>query len=141
MFVFKQRAAFVMRISDWSSDVCSSDLIPGTTGHVAVTKELAITNNAAVTTSGSPGVYAEDVAKAESILTFENEDLRLPVIAHFLKASNQILADAPRLRGMIDTRLRYGLKVRADAEIVSTLTTSGNFTALDRKSTRLNSSH
>src|SRR3546814_7942843 len=25
-FVFKQKAAYVMRISDWSSDVCSSDL-------------------------------------------------------------------------------------------------------------------
>src|SRR3546814_10473049 len=30
MFVFKQRTAYEMRISDWSSHVCSSDLpIPG----------------------------------------------------------------------------------------------------------------
>src|SRR3546814_16531363 len=27
MFVFKQKTAYEMRISDWSSDVCSSDLI------------------------------------------------------------------------------------------------------------------
>src|SRR3546814_5882830 len=26
MFYFKQKTAYVMRISDWSSDVCSSDL-------------------------------------------------------------------------------------------------------------------
>src|SRR3546814_9442645 len=26
MFFFKQRTAYAMRISDWSSDVCSSDL-------------------------------------------------------------------------------------------------------------------
>src|SRR3546814_2226074 len=26
-FVFKQKTAYVVRISDWSSDVCSSDLI------------------------------------------------------------------------------------------------------------------
>src|SRR3546814_7713890 len=26
MFLFKQRTAYEMRISDWSSDVCSSDL-------------------------------------------------------------------------------------------------------------------
>src|SRR3546814_5307995 len=26
MFCFKQKAAYAMRISDWSSDVCSSDL-------------------------------------------------------------------------------------------------------------------
>src|SRR3546814_8157390 len=27
-FLFKQKTAYEMRISDWSSDVCSSDLIP-----------------------------------------------------------------------------------------------------------------
>src|SRR3546814_4931812 len=30
-FFFKQKTAYEMRISDWSSDVCSSDL--GTTGY------------------------------------------------------------------------------------------------------------
>src|SRR3546814_7622242 len=28
-FFFKQKTAYEMRISDWSSDVCSSDLHPG----------------------------------------------------------------------------------------------------------------
>src|SRR3546814_1073109 len=28
-FVFKQKTAYEVRISDWSSDVCSSDLIAG----------------------------------------------------------------------------------------------------------------
>src|SRR3546814_5330747 len=28
-FFFKQKTAYEMRISDWSSDVCSSDLPPG----------------------------------------------------------------------------------------------------------------
>src|SRR3546814_8718597 len=27
MFIFKQKTAYEMRISDWSSDVCSSDLM------------------------------------------------------------------------------------------------------------------
>src|SRR3546814_3694479 len=30
VFFFKQKTAYEMRISDWSSDVCSSDLAPGT---------------------------------------------------------------------------------------------------------------
>src|SRR3546814_1003718 len=30
-FFFKQKTAYEMRISDWSSDVCSSDLPSGTT--------------------------------------------------------------------------------------------------------------
>src|SRR3546814_8014078 len=32
-FFFKQKTAYEMRISDWSSDVCSSDLVGATTGH------------------------------------------------------------------------------------------------------------
>src|SRR3546814_14836719 len=31
-FFFKQKTAYEMRISDWSSDVCSSDLLPGIEG-------------------------------------------------------------------------------------------------------------
>src|SRR3546814_2093588 len=34
-FLFKQKTAYEMRISDWSSDVCSSDL-PGSRGCVVV---------------------------------------------------------------------------------------------------------
>src|SRR3546814_5146945 len=30
VFFFKQKTAYEMRISDWSSDVCSSDLLPET---------------------------------------------------------------------------------------------------------------
>src|SRR3546814_10342991 len=32
-FFFKQKTAYEMRISDWSSDVCSSDLEAGRGGH------------------------------------------------------------------------------------------------------------
>src|SRR3546814_4645990 len=31
-FLFKQKTAYEMRISDWSSDVCSSDLLPRHSG-------------------------------------------------------------------------------------------------------------
>src|SRR3546814_1374216 len=33
MFFFKQKTAYEMRISDWSSDVCSSDLVRGALEH------------------------------------------------------------------------------------------------------------
>src|SRR3546814_4820693 len=32
VFFFKQKTAYEMRISDWSSDVCSSDLLDGLNG-------------------------------------------------------------------------------------------------------------
>src|SRR3546814_16057683 len=34
-YVFKQKTAYEMRISDWSSDVCSSDLLAGYRPHRA----------------------------------------------------------------------------------------------------------
>src|SRR3546814_4674937 len=36
LFFFKQKTAYEMRISDWSSDVCSSDLQPLERRHVLV---------------------------------------------------------------------------------------------------------
>src|SRR3546814_12720594 len=35
-FFFKQKTAYEMRISDWSSDVCSSDLLPAQVGAALV---------------------------------------------------------------------------------------------------------
>src|SRR3546814_16471302 len=35
MFLFKQKTAYEMRISDWSSDVCSSDLGRARDGRIA----------------------------------------------------------------------------------------------------------
>src|SRR3546814_2252567 len=37
IFFFKQKTAYAMRISDWSSDVCSSDLLPPTPPRVVAT--------------------------------------------------------------------------------------------------------
>src|SRR3546814_1562441 len=38
-FFFKQKTAYEMRISDWSSDVCSSDLIDAVSGDLAALAE------------------------------------------------------------------------------------------------------
>src|SRR3546814_5451651 len=38
-FFFKQKTAYEMRISDWSSDVCSSDLPPGGNGLYVITAD------------------------------------------------------------------------------------------------------
>src|SRR3546814_20616606 len=42
LFFFKQKTAYEMRISDWSSDVCSSDLNPASTGALAKTSRAMI---------------------------------------------------------------------------------------------------
>src|SRR3546814_979455 len=40
-FFFKQKTAYEMRISDWSSDVCSSDLLADHLGEMQLTDALA----------------------------------------------------------------------------------------------------
>src|SRR3546814_10377448 len=41
-FFFKQKTAYEMRISDWSSDVCSSDLLIGYYGSRGIVQYLSI---------------------------------------------------------------------------------------------------
>src|SRR3546814_8243465 len=40
VFFFKQKTAYEMRISDWSSDVCSSDLLPASYALVRLHNQL-----------------------------------------------------------------------------------------------------
>src|SRR3546814_10197296 len=46
LFFFKQKTAYEMRISDWSSDVCSSDLVAGVRrgGVDRLTRDIAFGN-------------------------------------------------------------------------------------------------
>lgn len=93
-------------------------------------RELAWTNSAAE--------VAEAAAKPESAITFEPYDVTIQTIAHFIKVSNQLLADAPAVAAYIDTRLRDGLAQRVDRQLLlgtgvtpqlSGLTDAGNFVA------------
>ncbi|WP_407819918.1 phage major capsid protein, partial [Staphylococcus aureus] len=49
------------------------------------------------------------------------EEATAPVrtIAHWMRASVQILADAPGLRSIIDNRLRYGLSYVEEAQLLN----------------------
>src|SRR3546814_8169129 len=101
-FFFKQKTAYEMRISDWSSDVYSSDLEPGARGHARKPKAWLAPR-------------------------------RLPV-----KAWPDAFAGRA-LRGNLSARMQIaepaiGCPTHAASAPASSC-------ALDRKSTRLNSSH
>lgn len=93
-------------------------------------RELANTNAAAEVAHGA--------AKPESAITFEEYDVTIRTVAHWIKVSNQLLADAPAIASYIDVRLRDGLAQRVDAQLllgngtapnISGLTDAGNFVA------------
>ncbi|WP_417282657.1 phage major capsid protein [Comamonas sp.] len=60
----------------------------------------------------------EGSAKNESGITFEKKTSAVETIAHWIPASRQVLADAPQLQGLIDGRLRFGLKLKEDNQLL-----------------------
>lgn len=72
----------------------------------------------------------EGTAKPESALTFEKKTSPVETLAHWIPASRQVLADAPQLQGLIDGRLRYGLKLKEDAALLYGDGTNGNLLGL-----------
>lgn len=74
-------------------------------------KETGFTNNA--------GMVAEGAKKPESTMKFDLVNTSAKVIAHFVKASRQILSDASQLASYIDGRLRYGLRFKEEQQILN----------------------
>lgn len=104
--------------------------VPVTSNMVNSLREASWTNSAAEVSQGA--------AKPESDITFEQYNVPITTVAHFIKVTNQLLADAPAIVTYIDQRARDGLAQRIDAQLLkgngtspnlSGLTDSGNFTA------------
>lgn len=112
--------------------------IPVTSNMVNSLREASFVNSAAEVSQGA--------AKPESDATFEQYNVPITTVAHWIKVSNQLLADAPAIVAYIDTRARDGLAQRIDAQLLngngtspnlSGLTDSGNFTAYTASSSDL----
>lgn len=101
------------------------DLIaPGQTDSNAIeyVRETGFTNSAAS--------VAELALKPESDLKFAMVTTGVSTIAHWLRASRQILADAAMLRSYIDQRLRYGLALEEEKQLLSGTGTDGDLTGI-----------
>lgn len=73
--------------------------------------QTARTNNAAV--------VAENTAKPYSNFTWDLRSFPVRTIAHLVKASRQILDDAPALQATIDAEMRYGLQFAEEAQLLN----------------------
>lgn len=74
-------------------------------------RQMGFTNNA--------GMVAEGAAKPGSDIQLELVTTGAKVIAHYMKASRQIMDDAPQLRSLIDNNLMYGLKFKKEQQILT----------------------
>lgn len=83
-----------------------------TSNAIEYVRELLFTNNANVVSELPVN------GKPESDITFELESAPVATIAHWIKASKQVLADAPMLQSYIDGRLMYGLKLKEEQQLL-----------------------
>src|SRR3546814_10318856 len=111
-FFFKQKTAYEMRISDWSSDVCSSDLVQHAAEHLIGCYR-----------DGDPDFIAH---------TSLREDIGPGLM---VSGRNLLISTATRMqRRRVDALLQHEVSIHL-------LTFINGDAQGDRKSTRLNSSH
>ena len=70
------------------------------------------------TFTNNAGMVAELGKKPQSEITFDIETLPTRVVAHFIKASKQALSDNTFLQGLIDNRLRRGLDMKIEQQLL-----------------------
>lgn len=104
---------------------------------IEYTKENVFTNNAAPQYGASP-VETEGQKKPESMITFTLANTPVITIAHFIKASKQVLSDSPQLQSYIDGRLTYGLKLEEEDEILNGDGTASQLNGLLNQATAYN---
>jgi len=99
-------------------------LMPGTTDSNVVTymQETSFTNAAAP--------VAEGIAKPESALVFTQVPEPVAKIAHWLPVTEELLEDAPAIRSYIDGRLRLGVELAADDQVLNGNGTAPNLRGL-----------
>src|SRR3546814_9793537 len=77
VFFFKQKTAYEMRISDWSSDVCSSDLKP----EARRTQQVIAVYPHQIGRPGKALQHRGDQRTGETLAAFDDIELPAPVFA------------------------------------------------------------
>lgn len=110
------------------------DLIPRlqtSSDTIEYVREDTYTNAAAFVAEASGDAQTGTVGrKPESTLAFSTQTALVKTLAHWLPVTNRMLADAPAIRGYIDTRLLLGLILTLEAQIVSGDGTGENLTGI-----------
>ncbi|WP_374255063.1 phage major capsid protein [Acinetobacter brisouii] len=64
-------------------------------------------------------IVPEGETKPESAITFGTQVLNVGVIAHWIRVSNQVLADMPMLAAYIESRLAYGIRYKLEYFVIN----------------------
>src|SRR3546814_2906961 len=145
-FFFKQKTAYEMRISDWSSDVCSSDLVAFDAS--TVLKSLAEKNSKLQEKQRELDRLQLELAERERSSHLETEKARaeLEKAARKTEQPQELIAGI-EYRKLVVARKQAERKLALARELESANAEQRAQelrlvrSEIDRKSTRLNSSH
>ena len=84
--------------------------VPTTSNAIEFTRENVFTNAAAEA--------AEGASKAESSITWTLVNQHVSTVAHWIKISRQLAADAPALAAYVDQRMVYGVNRKVETQLV-----------------------
>lgn len=103
MIMPTQQRLFIRDLLNWGRTTSNS---------IEYVRETGFSNNANVVSENPIS------NKPESDITFELDTDPVATIAHWVRASKQVLADSAMLASYIDGRLRYGLKLKEEAQLL-----------------------
>ncbi|MGJ5997871.1 phage major capsid protein [Pseudomonas aeruginosa] len=98
-----QQRLFLRDLLNWGRTTSSS---------IEFVRETGFTNNAAPVSENPQN------PKPESDIAFELDSAPVATIAHWIRASKQVLSDVPMLQSYIDGRLFYGLKRKEELQLL-----------------------
>lgn len=107
--------------------------IPTGSDTISYVIEDTFTNSAAFTaeataTTGTSG------SKPESALAYHRATATVKTLAHWIPVTNRMLADAPQIRGVIDSRLLLGLDLALETQVISGNGSGENLTGINTTS-------
>lgn len=85
--------------------------VPTSSDQIKYLCEKTFTNNAAE--------VAEGTQKPESTMDFETKNAPVVTIAHFVRVTKQLAADAPALAAYVNARMLYGLNRRIEKQLLN----------------------
>lgn len=116
------------------------DLIPRISTEsdtVEYVRETAFTNNAAMTAEASATTGTSGL-KPESALAYAVSTMAVHSLAHWIPVTNRMLADAPMIRGIINSRLLLGLDLELEDQVLTGAGTGEEFSGLLTAGTGIN---
>lgn len=107
--------------------------LPTSSNLIEVPTESTYTNSARPQGDVSPVGHGEGELKAESDMTFTLASFPIVTIAHWIRASRQIIFDAPLLQAHLENRLLYGLALEEEQEMLTGTGAAGEINGINNQ--------